>query len=85
METVLIRKGYISSARPDGNLKRIAQIISYGKLEEGEKEIEKLLDQYMEQVNDGNLGASFVTMFKMVKKASDYQIYGFFAILSELL
>ena len=39
----------------------------------------------MEQVNDGNLGASFVTMFKMVKKASDYQIYGFFAILSELL
>ncbi len=85
VETVLIRKGYNSSARPDGNLKRIAQIISYGKLEEGEKEIEKLLDQYMEQVNDGNLGASFVTMFKMVKKASDYQIYGFFAILSELL
>ena len=85
VESVLLRKGYISETRPDGDLKKIAQKIAYSKFMEGEEEIERLFDRYMDQLNAGDYAAAFETMNAMVKEASDYQIYGFFYILAELL
>ena len=85
VENVLLRKGYISETRPDGDLKRIAQTIAAKKLTEGENEIERLFDRYMDELNEGRFAAAFGTMIEMVRKASDYQIYGYFYILAELL
>ena len=85
VERLLLQKGRITWTRPDGDLKRIAQIISYNKLEEGQEEIEKLFTRYENELTAGEYKAAMGTFVEVVKKASEYQVYGFFYILAELL
>ena len=85
VENALLDRGRISETRPDGNLKRIAQIISYGKLEEAEEEITDLVEQYSEYLSEGEYGKAVATVYTLLKSATRYQIYGLIYYLAELL